>query len=399
MQSAESFGHERPRQEKRKNEPKSEQPLKTFGFVEQSAEKKDELFERQLQPIERAPTVDVSELMERLMKVTGKDKGRLRDTESSINNTLLRESLARQRRGGEPLRETELKEKVGRFIGSPKFPGIDNIEMNDRIGRIWRGLEGMKKAIQRLKTDFELIADSYDKRQFIGLNDHIDAKHKIDAVQIFQDAKDETDIELVRLVQVKSSSSNESARAVAMAHQEYVDQLASAAEAELSESEKRMLEARRDFEKILGGKDMGEKASETLGRYHHFFLEAATSHADKFDEKKIASWAEASNLSRLEVVQLLQSGRPDDQAKNAAAQLGLNDNETKRLALMLGEMRSWAAASKFTPEEIKKAYPPAETSTRHATVKKITSVLIENGAIVSETPLAIRTKDKALTLR
>lgn len=363
-----------------------------FGFVEKPEPKKEIPSERALTEIGKPVDFPIERMAETLVGALAADRGRLREIEAGVHNRLFRAL-----KGGAAVKKLEMKSAMGLIAANPKFSGrVTAAEIARIVDAMWEGHEGMEKAVKTLETTF--VKQRPESRQFIGLNDFIDAKFAVDAVEIAHAADG---IERVRLVQVKSKSIGAAeAAAVARAHQEYVDSLVDAAGARQGEAVRALRQDRADFLSRLAGQEKVSGQLETLlGRYENFFLDLIQWSAKKIrpetSEEEIRSWA--GNVPVAEIARrfTLESG---PRAFTLFAELWQLGAEEAAAALqVVKDVCRWASGKRFSAEELFEQFPLTGIGEGRMTVKQVRSVVIVDGKVVSDKPLRVPASGVVLT--
>ena len=212
----------------RKFSPEGGKCKDVFGILEKAGDVRQT--ERFVTPVNESSPIDIDRLVRQFIFLrTGDRSGSLREPEATYMNCLVRAI----RNGNIPDRGVffaELKRRVLRET----LPGKEwvehegrRVQLGQRVEHAAMGIEAVLDAVSRLSYTFrEKMVRPADLKQMIGMNDYLDAVHKIDLIEMhYQPRPTGIDVRLVRFIQVKRGakllSENERA-AIALAHQEYL---------------------------------------------------------------------------------------------------------------------------------------------------------------------------------
>lgn len=364
---------------------------KSFSFLHKEDKPDAKPERRTLVDMGEPVPFSLEKMSARLVKAVNADPGVLRMVESGIHNKLYRAV-----RGGERITLRSFSEAVR--SAASKLPSVhmDAFDIKALVISTERGYQGLEKAISVLEKD-AAEASKKEVESFIGLNDYIDARHKIDAVQILYDPDTPEEIAEVRLVQAKSSSRRrgENASDIRNAHQEFVDQLIGRLEARDTQLERAMKQRKAEFLRSLE-KEGAEGTQATMDRYGSLMESLFLSSPDQPSEEELKRLIPES-LSFAEVVDLLRSPKIMRQVAGVFGNLeGLEGKQLDAFMAYCSELSDTLDQRGLSKEEADDLYPETQLLSDHVNIKKISSVIIEDGQTTMDKPLTLRGKDHVL---
>ena len=357
-----------------------------FYFSDKAAGAGAEPTEREIKNIERPPEPQetaLADLSEDIVKCLSKDRGRLRDAESRIQNLIYRA----HRSGGDLPTDADLQRAMQQVASRPEFAaariGAENLAAAARD--ISFGVEGLGKAIATAEKERRP-----DENMFIGLNDFLDARYKIDAVQILYGRGPNAELRQVRLIQAKNSATGrENPEDIHRAHQEYVDLLLTMNDILDSRRRKESRLSTKETAKEFRGESSEERLKGMLADYESFFIGLYDAMGDAErggkipDEKEMAAWLGERN----NVASVIEKFRQDTTMRKAAeflaADMGLDQEEATRFVRYCGKVSAWAQDRTLTPAELAELHPDLQPDGRLLNMIDVESVLIEDGRVTS----------------
>lgn len=364
---------------------------KSFSFLhtEDTPDAKPE--RRKLVDIDEPVPFSLEKMSARLVKAANADPGILRVVESGIHNKLYRAI-----RGGERITLRSFSEAIR--SAASKLPGVhmDAFDIKDLVTSIERGYQGLEKAVGVLEKD---AAEASKKgiESFIGLNDYIDARYKVDVVQVLYDPDIPEEIAEVRLVQAKYSTvkRGESASDIREAHQEFVDQLIERLEAKNIQLERAMKQRKTEFLKSLE-REGAEGAQTIMDRYRSLMENLFLNSPDQPSEEELKEMIPES-LSFAEVVDLFRSPKIMRQVAGVFGTLeGLKGERLDAFKAYCSELSDTLDQRGLSKEEADDLYPETQLLSDHVRIKKINSVIVEGGKTTMDEPLTLKGKDHIL---
>lgn len=364
---------------------------KSFSFLHKEDAPDTKPERRRLIDVKEPTPFPLDKMSARLVKAASADRGSLRQVEAGIHNRLFR-----AKRGGERITLRSFSEAIRTAAQKMPDTHMNAVAIRNLVLSTEAGYQGLDKAIGVLEKE-GAAASKKGVESFIGLNDYIDAGHKVDAVQILYDPKNPEEITEVRLMQAKSSKirRGESASDIKKAHQEFVDQLTERLEAKDIQLERAMKQRRMEFLNVLE-KEGGEPADMLMDLYGPLMENLFMSSPERLTEDELKEMIPGS-IAFAEIVDLFRSPTIIRQMAGVFGNLErLEGEQLDAFVTYCAELSDTLDKRGLTEEEKEDLYPETQLLSDHVNIKKISSVIIEDGKKTLDEPLRLKNKDHIL---
>ncbi|GEM_PF-6357486 len=182
-----------------------------LGLVTTRREAPETLVEEALEPISHEEAKEISgseqafmlEMASRFVASFEKEKGRLHLEGARIQNEILHAVHTGRIKNFDRFTR-QFQEAASVFLGKEDFI-IEGMPFGHYLTTIFDGILTDIEVVRRLEQSFNKRKPSAESRQFLATNDFLDARHKVDLIEISYRPGEPPIVERVWLVQVKRS--------------------------------------------------------------------------------------------------------------------------------------------------------------------------------------------------